>query len=174
MMRLKLAFIIGVLSVLIVSTTLAGEIPVPENHVEAESGTGFKFLRLFPGKNGLLVGRFKLSNDSQSVISVWGKPSAMTEIIALSPSQHENAYATFVKLNEADDENWIAIPKPPNAAPVKAQAYELYPGEIRYLDLPIPNAKNKPKAELVVQLYLQTEQTKRFINSAAFKLSSEE
>ena len=152
----------------------AQEPPAAESHPEPAIGLEFKLLKIFPGKNGLLTGRFKLANDSADIVTVWGQPSSMMEIIGLSPSQDVSAYATFVRLNETEKNDWITIPKPPNAAPIKALAYELYPGEIRYLDVLLPNASNKPKAELLVQLYLQLGEEKHHLNSSPFKLQQAE
>lgn len=146
----------------------------PESHPEPAVGLEFKLLKIFPGKNGLLTGRFKLTNGSADIVTVWGQPSSMMEIIGLSPSQDVSAYATFVRLNETEKNDWITIPKPPNAAPIKALAYELYSGEIRYLDLLLPNASNKPKAELLVQLYLQLGEAQYHLNSSPFKLQHAE
>ena len=171
MQFLPLRFLGLCLLVTSASTALAEDLPALESRDEITSGVVFKFLKLFPGKDGLLVGRFRLSNDSASLLKVWGKPSAMTEIIGLSPSQDKPAYQAFVRLNEKEPNPWIPIPKPPDAVAVKAQAYELYPGEIRYLDLLLPNAKNKPKAELVVQLYVEVTEQKKYLNSTVFHLT---
>lgn len=147
----------------------AQEPGAPESHSVPAANLGFELLKVFPGKHGLLTGRFKLANTSSDIIKIWGKPSSMMEIIGLSPNQDVGGYATFVRLNETEKNDWISIPKPPKAAPVKAQEYELFPGEIRYLDLSLPNAKNKPKAELLVQLYLKIGEDQAYLNSPAFK-----
>ena len=96
----------------------------------------------------------------------------MTEIIVLSPNQDIGGYSTFVRLNETEKNAWVKIPKSANAIPVKSQAYDLFPGEIRFLDLSVPNAKNKPKAELRIQLYLEAAEEMPFLNSPAFSLEA--
>ena len=156
----------------IASDLIAQEPVAPESHLPLATNLEFKILKIFPAKNGLLTGRFKLANASSDIIKVWGRPSSMMEIIGLSPNQDIDAYATYVRLNEAENNDWISIPKPPNATPIKSQEYELFPGEIRYLDLALPNAKNKPKAELMVQLYLQIGEDQAHVNSPTFNLKN--
>ncbi|MEM7468199.1 MAG: hypothetical protein AAF387_15105 [Pseudomonadota bacterium] len=147
------------------------DLPQPAERDPVPVLSEFKVLKFFPGKNGLLVGRFKLVNQSTEIISFHGRPSSMMEIIALSPTQDVPAYTTYVRLNESEPNKWIKVPSPQSTKPEKTQLYELYPSEVRYLDLSLPNAKDKPEAELAVQLLIMLGDSKYFIDSDPFKLN---
>ena len=157
-------------SVMADGTTLSPS--VPPNYESGPPGAELKLLKFFPGKAGMLVGRFKFSNQTSQAIVLHGNPSSMAEIIKLTPTQDNVAYATHVRLNDNKPNKWIWIRGPADAATVKTEKYELYPGEIRYLDISLPNAKDKPNAELLVQLLFQIGEVKYFISSEAFQLPS--
>ena len=145
--------------------------PIPPGHESGPSVAQLTLLKFFPGSEGTLVGRFKFSNQSAGVIALYGNPSATAEIIRLTPNQDKVAYLAHVRLNESTKNDWIQIRSPEGLGATPVEKYELYPGEIRYLDITLPNAKNKPKAELLVQLLFQIDQAYYSVNTNAFRLS---
>lgn len=169
--RLLLIFLLAALLTTTAAANSAAFPPMPSGYESGPSAAQLTLVKFFPGTEGTLVGRFKFSNQTTAVIAFYGNPSSMAEIIRLTPNQDKTAYIAHVRLNESEKNDWIQIRPPKGLGATPAEKYELYPGEIRYLDITLPNAKNKPKAELLVQLLFQIDDANYSVNTNAFHLS---
>ena len=129
----------------------------------------FKLIRLFPPKGEHIVGRFKLQNNGNVPVSVYGR-RALGEIISVVPSANAD---TATILHRPAGGDWRAMTLPPNQSNASAEPVEIFPTQIQYLDIALPSLTEHAADEWMVRVVLAIEEARFHLDSDSFRVAGE-